>query len=132
MKKFVSDKVLINSSGENIFVFLCDFNNFEKLMPEQVINWKSTENTCSFTIKGLTDISMKIHETIPHTAIIIVPKGKAPFEFELLCNIESIEDNKAEAHIIFNADLNPMLSMMASKPLQNFVNMLIYKLQELF
>ena len=28
-------------------------------MPEQVIDWKSTEDSCSFTIKGMTDLTMR-------------------------------------------------------------------------
>jgi len=58
MTRIESEMQTINSSIETVFNFLSNFNNFEKLMPEQIINWKSTEDTCSFTIKGMTDLSM--------------------------------------------------------------------------
>lgn len=132
MKKFESEKVIINTSSENIYNFLADFNNFQKLMPEQIVNWKSTENNCSFTISGMADISMRIQEKIPFSKIIIVPDGKVPFTFELICDMNEIDKNSTQSQLIFMADLNPMLSMMASKPLQNFVNILAQKLKEYF
>jgi len=132
MKNFESEKLIINKSPENIFNFLSNFNNFEKFMPEQIANWQATENSCSFTIQGMADIGMKIQEKIPHTKIIIVPDGKVPFEFELVCSLKNISSDKTETQLFFNADLNPVLSMMASKPLQNFVNILGEKLKEYF
>jgi len=47
MTEINSEKVFINNTDKNVFNFLNDFNNFEKLMPEQVINWQSTTDTCS-------------------------------------------------------------------------------------
>lgn len=99
-------------------------------MPEQIINWQSTEDTCSFTIKGMTDLSMKIKEKIAFHTILITSYGKVPFDFELKCSFEDFGNFQTQSQLIFIADLNPMLSMMASKPLQNFVNMLNSKLKE--
>jgi hypothetical protein len=130
MKAIESEKLIINNSQEKIYQFLSNFNNFGKLMPEQIINWQSTETTCSFTIKGMTDLSMQIKEKMPFHTILISSYGKTPFEFELKCSFEALDTNKTESQLIFFADLNPMLSMMASKPLQNFVNMLNVRLKQ--
>ena len=53
MTTIETDKVEINSSAEDIFKFLSDISNLEQLMPEQVANWESTGDECSFTIKGM-------------------------------------------------------------------------------
>ena len=39
--------------------------------------------------------------------------------------------SEAEVQLAFNADLNPMLKMMAVKPLTNFLNLLVQKLKEI-
>lgn len=130
MKNIESEKLLINCEQERIFNFLSDFNNFGKLMPEQIINWQSTEDSCSFTIKGMTDLSMKIKEKHAFHSILITSYGKVPFEFELKCIFDDLGNSQTQSQLLFIADLNPMLSMMASKPLQNFVNMLNIKLKE--
>ncbi|MEI6694629.1 MAG: hypothetical protein WCO13_01065 [Bacteroidota bacterium] len=130
MKKIESEKLIIHNSQEKIYLFLSNFNNFGKLMPEQIINWQSTETTCSFTIKGMTDLSMQIKEKMPSHTILITSYGKTPFDFELKCSFEALDGNKTTSQLIFFADLNPMLVIMASKPLENFVNMLNSKLKE--
>jgi len=129
MQVFESEKLEINNSQENIYNFLSNFNNFGKLMPEQVVNWRSTEVECSFTIKGMTDLNLKIKEKLPHTKVIMTSAGKAPFEFELVCDIEKLSENKSYSKLSFKSDMNPMLSMLASKPLQNFVNILNQQLK---
>ena len=131
MTKIESNKVIVNNSNKNIFMFLSDFNNFKKLMPEEIINWNSTEDTCSFTIQGMTDFSLKIKEKIQFSKIVAIPNGKAPFNFELLCLLSDLKNNKTEAQLILNADMNPMYILMAKRPLQNFVNILVQKLKEL-
>ena len=127
MTRIESDKTLINKSQSEIFLFLSDFNNYKLLMPEQVVDWKATSDNCSFTIKGMASLGMKIKEKKPNTEIIIEKYGKAPFNFELHCIIlSSIEDpNQSYLQLFFDADLNPFLKMMAEKPLKNFLNLLV-------
>ena len=102
-------------------------------MPAQVINWKSTVDSCSFTIKGMTDLSMLISEKIPYSRIVIIPGEKAPFNFSLICQFNDVgtKVNRTIAQIIFDAELNAVMEMLAKNPLQNFVNMLVAKLKEL-
>ena len=132
MTRIESDIAEINNTPEKVYNFLSDLNNFEKLMPAQVVNWKSTEDSCSFTIKGMTDLSMCISEKIPYSKIAIIPSEKAPFNYSLVCQLNEVQGAKVTiARIIFDAELNPMMEMLAIKPLQNFVNMLAAKLKEL-
>ncbi|MCD4774227.1 MAG: hypothetical protein K8R41_12680 [Bacteroidales bacterium] len=132
MVNIKSEKKDINSSAGEIFSFLSDFNNFQNLMPEQIVNWQSDENSCTFTIKGMADIGMKIEDKIFPEKIKIISHGKNPFTFELLCFIEMISEKNSNVCLHFNANLNPMLAMMAKKPLQNLVNIMVEKLQEKF
>ena len=130
MASFKSDKITINKTSEDIFAFLSDFNNFEKLMPEQVRNWQSTNESCSFTIKGMADLAMKMGQRTEFSQITYNSEGKKPFAFDLNTHFNSVDGDQTETQIILNADLNPMLKMMASRPLQNFVNLLVNKLKE--
>lgn len=132
MTRIESKKTEVNNSQENIFNFLTDFNNFEKLMPaDKVSEWTSNANECSFTINGMATIGMKIIEKSPFSSIKIVSHGKNPFEFTLNVHIEAISADKSMAQLIFAADINPFLKMMVEKPLTNFFNMLADKLKEI-
>jgi carbon monoxide dehydrogenase subunit G len=130
MTRLESEKVTVNKTAKEIFDFLCDFNNFKRLMPEQVVDWKSTTDECTFTIKGMATLGMKIVEKTPNTLIRVVKNGSAPFDFTLSCMIEDLQSQCA-VQLAFDADLNPMLKMMASKPLTNFLNLLVHKLKDL-
>ena len=99
-------------------------------MPEQVTDWKSTSEECVFTIKGMATLGMKMKEKIPDSSIVIERNGKAPFDFLLSCSIAD-KQSQSEVQLFFDADLNPMLKVMASKPLTNFLNLIASKLKEI-
>lgn len=130
MDKIASEKLHIKASSEKVYGFVSDFNNFENLMPDQVVNWQSSGDTCSFRIEGLADISMKITGKNPFNRVFIESDGNNPFDFNLECIIENKGTNACESKIIFYADLNPMYSMLMTKPLASFVNILNEKLKE--
>jgi hypothetical protein len=132
MVEIESDKISIKCSSEKIFNFLSDFNNFGKLMPEQVTNWKATEDTCSFSIQGMAELAMKITDKTPTTRIVYSSESPSPFNFTLVINLGNISESECSSLIAFNADINPMMKMMLQRPLQNFVNILNQKLKETF
>ena len=119
----------INHSIDRVYDFLTNFNNFEPLMPEQITNWKSDNNSCSFTIQGMADISLTFGEKVPKSFVKLVPLGKVPFSFSL--GLKIIEDNDSTiVKIEVDADLNPMMAMMAKRPLENLVNVMASNINE--
>ncbi len=131
MTKIESEKVEIANSAEKIFNYLGDFNNFEKLMPAQVTNWKSTTDECSFTINGMATIGMKIIEKMPVSKITITSHGKVPFEFKLFVLITEKDEHNCVGQLTFESDMNPMIKMMVEKPLRHFFNMLAQKMKDI-
>jgi len=131
LTKIESEVVEINNSSENIFNYLSDFNNFGKLMPSQVTDWTSTSEECSFTIKGMATIGMKIIERETFTKITISSHGKVPFAFQLFILITKKDENNSLGQLVFESDLNPMLKMMVVKPLGNFFNILANKMKDI-
>lgn len=131
MTRIESDIVDIENTQENVFAFLANFNNFQSLMPPQVTNWQSTEDTCTFTISGMATIGMKIAQKTPHSNISVVSDGKVPFNFTLNVLLNKKSDTACTGQILFEADLNPMLKMMALKPLTNFCNLLAAKMKDI-
>jgi hypothetical protein len=126
-----SQKTEVNKPASEVFAFLSNFNNFQKLMPPQVVDWQSTEDDCSFKISGMATIGMKIIEKTPNTLLKIISNGKVPFDFTLDIYLNEINPTQTSGQLIFEADINPMLKMMVEKPLRNFFNLLAAKLKEL-
>lgn len=132
MKRFESKRVTLKASSLKVYEFLGDLSNLGKFMPEQITNWQATIDTCSFTIQNMTTLSMRISERVPFDRIDVIQDGKAPFNFKLQLFLYGQTESQSEACFIFNADLNPVFSMMASKPLQNLVDLMADKLEKYF
>ncbi|TND09972.1 MAG: hypothetical protein FD123_654 [Bacteroidetes bacterium] len=130
MAKIESDIVETGKPAEKMHGFLSNFNNFESLMPEQITNWQSTEDKCTFTIKGMATIGMRIAEKTPHSKIHIVSDGKVPFEFTLDVLLTEIDANNCKGQLLMNADVNPFMAAMVTGPLRNFLNLLVKKMKE--
>lgn len=127
-------KATVAAGQKKVYDFLSDFNNYEKLMPEQVINWKSDKDTCSFTIKGMADLGMKFGEKNPPSSLTLVPNGKTPVNFTLKVQLsaDSLNEQQTEVKVDVDADLNPMLAMFAKKPLENLANTITGELKKVF
>ncbi len=131
----IDGKKAVISAGQNkVFQFLSDFNNYEKLMPEQIVNWQSEKETCSFTIKGMADIKLKFARKEASRLLELVPEGKTPVKFSLLVNLEpdTLNEQKTVVNVHVDADLNPMLAMIAKRPFENLANTISEELKKAF
>jgi hypothetical protein len=127
---FQSHQVELSVPVEKAYSFLHDLNNLQALMPKQVINWQSTEDSCSFDIKGMAHLSLERAEAIPEKLIRIKTGPDNPIDIEIRGNFEKLTDNQTSALIEITADLSPMLQLMISGPLQNLVNIMADRLKE--
>jgi carbon monoxide dehydrogenase subunit G len=130
MTRLESNKVVIAKKPEEVFGFLSDFNNIGKLMPEQVIDFKTEGETCSFTIKGMATLGLTYESKKPFESVVMKSHGKVPFDFTLSCAIEPIGE-ESTLTLYLDAALNPFLKMMAEKPLTNFLNLLAAKYRDI-
>ena len=129
-RRIESQRVIINCLPQKIYDFLSNFDNFTKLLPDQVSNWQSTGDSCSFEVKGLATIGLRITSKTPYTEIIMIGEGKLPFGFTFETFIRQADTEQCQVQMVIDADMNPFIAMMAEKPLQNFVDMIIPKLKE--
>lgn len=127
---FQSHKVELQVTVDKAYAFLSDLNNLRLLMPEQVINWQSTEDTCSFDIKGMAHISLRRGETIPGKLIRIISMPENPIDLEIRGCLEKQSDDQTILWIELTADLSPMLKLLASGPMQNLVNIMADRLKD--
>ena len=114
-------KISINNSIAAVYQFLADFNNHQQLMPDTVQNWTSTQNEASFSIQNMVQLSLQIDERVENESINIIAIGTPPFAIQL--NWTLADDNGSTAvTFTINAELNMMMKMMASGPLQKLAN----------
>ena len=126
MERFESRIGKIKAPEKKVYNFLCDFNNFKNFIPEkQVSNWISDHDTCSFTIGSIGDVGLEIIEKEPHQLIKITGNGMARIDFFLWIQLKQKNQEDTRIKITLKAELNPMVKMVASKPLKQFLEILV-------
>ena len=121
----LSETHSLQSSTDSVFDFMGDFNNFKHLLPEdKITNFECTSEQCSFGIKGLMPLTIKIKERLPKSQITFETTGVAKFVFTL--HIHLLENQKT--NIELEGDMNPFIKAMAEKPLRELVNTMATKL----
>ena len=120
----------INLPVEQVYKFLADLNNHQQLMPENIYNWSSTEDTASFTIQNMAKLAIAITSRIPNEELIAVPTEEAPFDLELKWTVADNGQGGTTATHLISADLNMMMKMLAAGPLQKLADHQTGKLKE--
>lgn len=125
-----SPTVTASKSGKEMYEFLADPANFEKIMPENIDKFETRENGFVFALKGMPEIKLKIKELVPDSKVVLgAASDKIPFT--LTGNIYEIDDNSSEVQLVFDGKFNPMMAMMVKSPLKKFINTLSENIEQL-
>ncbi|MRX46888.1 SRPBCC family protein [Pedobacter puniceum] len=121
-------KTLINKSVSEVYQFLEDLNNHQVLMPENIYNWSSTKDEARFTIQNMAKLALKVESRVPNQKITIIPAEEAPIALNLQWDLLEI-NNQTQATLTISAELNMMMKMLASGPLQKLTDFQVNALQ---
>jgi|688.fasta_scaffold37003_2 carbon monoxide dehydrogenase subunit G len=118
----IESTVSIESPINEVFDFLADLNNHQQLMPENIYNWSSTKDEARFTIQNMAKLAIKVSSMIQNKEITAKPSEAVPFDMELKWTLNDLGDGKTQATHTFSAELNMMMKMIVSAPLQKLVD----------
>jgi len=118
----IQSKTTINKTPAEVYAFLADLNNHQQLMPENIYNWSSTNDEARFTIQNMAKLALKVSSRSENHEIIIIPSEEAPFPVELKWTINDLGNGTTEAVHTISAELNMMMKMLASGPLQKLAD----------
>lgn len=124
------EKITLNKSAEEIFNFLSDFSNFNKIMPSTISKFEATNEGFIFALTGMPEVALKLKEKTPNTSIIL-SSAKESLDFSLTAFIQSLDEKSSDLQLDFNGNFNPFIKMMVEKPLTNFINSLTENLKNL-
>lgn len=111
--------------AETIFNFLSDFDHFGEVIPKDKINnWQSFGDSCRFSIDPVGEVGLRIVDKEAPNTIKYTAEGKTPFNFFLWIQLKETADNDTHIKLTIKADMNPMIKMVASKPVKKFLEVL--------
>ncbi|SDZ91090.1 SRPBCC family protein [Pedobacter hartonius] len=128
----IESATVVNKPVEQVYTYLADLNNHQQLMPENIYNWTSTADEATFTIQNMAKLSIKISSRIENQEVTAIPSEKAPFDIELKWTVADNGDGTTTVKHILSADLNMMMKMLASGPLQKLADHQTERLTEVF
>jgi carbon monoxide dehydrogenase subunit G len=127
-----SEQLSTKANVQELFDFLSDFRNFIEVLPaDKVTDFKNSENECSFNIKGITPMTVKLEEKKPFEHILFTSDGLGKFNFRLKAIFFGEPDQSGHCRVDLSGDLNPFIKSMAEKPLSDLINTMALKLSQL-
>ncbi len=122
--EITGSKITLNKSAQEVFDFLNQVSNFEKLMPENIDKFQVlNDNAFLFALKGMPEIALeKKSEQAPTQLVLGAKSDKLPFT--LTGNIESEGTDSCNVQLHFAGEFNPMMAMMIKGPITKFIDTL--------
>jgi carbon monoxide dehydrogenase subunit G len=120
----------LTCSAEEIFDFMTDIRNFEQFIPKgNINNWKADKESCSFSVSMLGTVSVRLAEKEKCNKVVFMGDALKKNDFSLTLDISDNLNKTADVKVKLSADLNPMMKMMATKPIGQFLEMLINEME---
>ena len=117
------------NAGE-VFAFVTDIRNFERFIPGGIINnWNAEKESCSFSVSMLGTVTVRLSEKERFTKVVFSGDALKKNDFLLTLNITDNVGDHAEVRILLSAELNPMMKVMAGKPIRQFLERLINEME---
>jgi hypothetical protein len=131
LSRFESRNASLTCSAERFYSFITDIRKFSRFIPADVIkNWKADENSCSFLLGGLGDMKLNISHREPYSLVKFGGNALNTVDFNLSSLISEKTSGKGEVKLIMEAQLNPIMKMMASGPIENFLETLVSEMEK--
>jgi hypothetical protein len=120
----------LSCNAKEVFEFVTDIRNFERFIPKGAINsWNAEKEFCSFTVSMIGTVTVRLAEKEKYTKVLFTGDALKKNDFSLTLNISDNSFNPADVKIGLSADLNQIMKMMAVKPINQFLEMLINQME---
>ena len=127
--KLDSPRITIQKSPQDVFEFLNNVENFEKLMPESIQKFEIIDaDTFLFALKGMPEIILKKREALASEKIVLGAAG-GKLDFALTGTIVP-EGDASAVQLVFTGDFNPMMAMMIKGPISKFIETLVLNMPD--
>jgi carbon monoxide dehydrogenase subunit G len=127
---FESRSGKLTCSDRKVFDFVTDMRNFGKFItPGTINNWQAEKESCSFNVSVVGTVSLRLDEKEMYKKVVFTGDALNKNDFSLILHISGNGNTPAEVRVSLNADLNPMLKMMAAKPIGQFLEIIINEME---
>lgn len=125
MTEYTSDIKQIPHNDGDIFAVLSDLRKLDlikdKVPQDKIQDFSYDQDSCTVSIPPIGKVRFVITDREPNSTIKFGTE-QLPFKVNLSIQLEQIDKNDTRLKLIVEADLNPFIKPMVSKPLQEGLN----------
>ncbi len=124
----------IYATPERVYELISDFSRISSTMlppNDKIKDVESTADSCTFTIDKAGRFGMRIIEREPNKMLKIESSEPGPIQFKLWIQLKEFHDAESALKVTLDADINPLMSVMMKKPLTEFVESLVSKMEQI-
>lgn len=120
----------VSATPAEVFAFITDLRNFKSFVNEGTISgWHAEKESCSFSVSMLGTVSVRLIEKEISSKVIYQGDALSRNDFTINVNISGRPAEPAEVNISLSASLNPVMKMMADKPIRQFMETLMQEIE---
>ena len=118
--KFKSKEVTANLNYKDLFKKFTNLNNLKDYLPNEVEEFESSTDNCSFKIEQLPKMSLQMTEKIAYSHIKF-ESNESQIPFDMYCYLNKNDDNTTNVFLEVNMEVNFMMKMLVQKPINIFL-----------
>lgn len=112
------------------FSFITDLRNFGRFVREGTIsNWQADRDSCSFNVSAIGKVSVRLIEKTSGQKVVYQGDALSKNDFTINVDLSGSSLGPADVKIYLNASLNPVMKMMADKPIRQFMELLMQEIE---
>ena len=120
----------LRTDDGRIYGFLSDCNNFQQFAAnDKVKNWCADSDSCSFTIDGAGNVVFRIVERRPNDLIKFSIENAQAENIFLWVQLKNANPNDTRVKLTAKLEVNPVVRMFISKPLQQGLDKIVETLE---
>jgi hypothetical protein len=121
----------ISCSQGEAFNFITDLRNFRRFIKEGTLSdWNAEKDSCSFSVSMLGTVKVRLIEKEAVKKVVFQGDALSTNDFTINVDISDNSSDPAEIKLSLSASLNPVMKMMADKPIRQFLEILMKEIED--
>ena len=118
-------------SSEKIYTYIIDINNYEKILKNEIKSFdKISENEFKIKIGSMPGIKLILEKNLTDEYVKLI-SNDSNFNFSIIIYVNQISEKSSKVNVKFIGSFSSMIEMMIRKPLENFIESLKNKIEEI-
>ena len=118
-------------SSEKIYTYIIDINNYENILKNEIKSFdKISENEFKIKIGSMPGIKLILEKNLKDENVKLI-SNDSNFNFSIIIYVNQVSEKSSKVTVKFIGSFSSMIEMMIRKPLENFIESLKNKIEEI-